>query len=516
MTEVHRPPGPEPHVPSVPLAPRENALRQLALVATMPPGSGVGEVISELVASFAARGVETIVVERRTYLALDDADQEPLRGGDHDAALFIVGPSTTILGVAYAAASDLEAHGIPSLLLVPDVLHMQNEHEGQRSDAPIRSVLRSSSGCPAASDLISAITAPLRPSESDPSNAAVPTASESFLRGGDDELHERFAKAGWTDGLPIMLPTPARVAAMLAGTSRDALECVVTRLPPEGGAVTVQDVAVVAVMSGAHPEHLPIILAAASLAGDPQFDAMTRSVNSFAFAQLVSGPYAVEAGMAGGLGALSPGHHANAVVGRALSLLQRTAGGARLGASISPVQGNVAAFGMAFAENSDESPWPAYHVDRGHASGETTLTLFSGGQSHLGNFYYDDLDEIAAAMTSVDLYAGALVLLSAKRARQLAADGLSRDDVVEQLRDRARVPLRRFRESGFYPLRSASISRGDSDAWPQHYLDGPDDELVPAFPPGGVDVAVVGSALSSLAQVWFMRSHGTASVDAWR
>ena len=61
-----------------------------------------------------------------------------------------------------------------------------------------------------------------------------------------------------------MLPTEERVEAMLAGTSRGRDE-VVGRLRPtafrEFWEFTVEKVAVNAVMAGARPEYLPVILA---------------------------------------------------------------------------------------------------------------------------------------------------------------------------------------------------------------------------------------------------------------
>lgn len=483
-------------------------------MATMPPGSGVEQVAEHLRESLSSHGVKGILVERRVHLAVDEDDQRQLFDGEYDAAVFVVGPSTTILAVAYEAAAACEAAGMPALLLVPHTLGTQNVHEAALVALPIRSLEHPAGQAPDAAAVLERFTTPLSEAELRPDGGTDETPSPE-LEGTEDELRHQFESRGWTDGLPIVLPTPERVAEMLSGTSRAASDVVAEQLPPEGGAVTVQDVAVVAVMAGAAPVHLPVILASASLAADPSLEPMTRSVNSFAFAQLVSGPYAERAGMSGGLGALSPDSTGNAVVGRALSLLQRNCGRARIGASISPVQGNIAARGFAFTENIEESPWPALHEERGCRPSTSTVTLYSGGQAHLGNFYYDDLDTIAQAMTSVDLFSGALVLVSAKRAQELAAAGMSRQDVAHHLHNRATVSLGAFRSSGFYPLRSSSIARGATDAWPRNYLEDDDATLVPAFPPGSIKVAVVGGALSSLVQVWFMREHGTAVIDNW-
>src|SRR5947208_14433642 len=83
----------------------------------------------------------------------------------------------------------------------------------------------------------------------------------------EDNLQRQFLENNWTDGLPIVLPTEKRVAAMLAATSRKPDEVVGHMQATEfRGAweYTVERVAVNAVMAGASPEHFPGILALAA------------------------------------------------------------------------------------------------------------------------------------------------------------------------------------------------------------------------------------------------------------
>src|SRR5208282_2941176 len=98
-----------------------------------------------------------------------------------------------------------------------------------------------------------------------------------------------FLENGWTDGLPIILPTEERVAEMLTGTSHDPSEVVgqmTITTTQEKMEYTVEKVAVNAVMAGARPEHLPVILAIAS-AQEPAFPSSTTS---FARMVVVNGP----------------------------------------------------------------------------------------------------------------------------------------------------------------------------------------------------------------------------------
>ena len=64
---------------------------------------------------------------------------------------------------------------------------------------------------------------------------------------------------GWTDGLPVVPPTEERVLRMLEGTTRDAQDIVAT-VPPDLVDVTVEKVAIAAVMAGCLPEYLPWVL----------------------------------------------------------------------------------------------------------------------------------------------------------------------------------------------------------------------------------------------------------------
>ena len=76
----------------------------------------------------------------------------------------------------------------------------------------------------------------------------------------DDEFEFMFDQ-GFSDGLPVIPPTPERVVRMLTGTSRDPQE-VVAVMPPNMGEVTVEKVAINCVMAGCKPEYLPVVIAA--------------------------------------------------------------------------------------------------------------------------------------------------------------------------------------------------------------------------------------------------------------
>ena len=175
------------------------------------------------------------------------------------------------------------------------------------------------SGRPVMQEVIEALTQPLTEQE----RAAV-RFDRSTPQYAEAESEEALARLymdnHWTDYLPIVLPTEERVQAMLAGTSHRPEE-VVGRMRPtstrEAWQYDVEKVAINAVMAGARPEYLPVILALAA----SQHSARGSTTSSAASMAVVNGPIRHAIGMNWGIGALGPYNHANATIGRAWGLL---------------------------------------------------------------------------------------------------------------------------------------------------------------------------------------------------
>ncbi|MCY4655209.1 MAG: TlpA family protein disulfide reductase, partial [Gammaproteobacteria bacterium] len=74
-----------------------------------------------------------------------------------------------------------------------------------------------------------------------------------------DDIHEFMFDQGFTDGLPVVPPTPERVIRMLSGTNREPQELVAT-IPPNLAPATVEKIAVNAVLAGCKPEYLPVVI----------------------------------------------------------------------------------------------------------------------------------------------------------------------------------------------------------------------------------------------------------------
>lgn len=234
------------------------------------------------------------------------------------------------------------------------------------------------SGLPLMEEVISALTQPLTEAEKHPEMVKRPERPRRLEPDTEANLHRLFLESGWTDGLPIVLPTEERVAEMLTGTDHAPDEHVgmmSITTHEERLQYTVERVAVNAVMAGARPEHFPIILALGA-SGRPS---MPSSTTSFASMMVVNGPVRDEIGMNYGLGALSPVNYANSVIGRAWTLMSINFGDVRPGATFTASTGTTINYNnMCCAENEELSVWEPFHVRKGFKVGESTVSLFRG------------------------------------------------------------------------------------------------------------------------------------------
>lgn len=291
-----------------------------------------------------------------------------------------------------------------------------------------------------------------------------------------------LAARQWSDGLPVIPPTEARVAAMLARTDRDPL-AIVGILPPRQGEATVHAIAVNAVMAGLEPRLFPILLAAFDAISETEFN--IASVNSTTHPcgvfLLVNGPLAHDAGIANGPGCFGPGFPANATLGRAIRLVQLNVAGAWPGTGDRATQGSPAKFAFCSAELED-NVWGPYHVRRGFAADVSTVTVFAGEgphniQEHGSNTAEGILRTIAGSMGqagSNNMFRGGqpLLILGPEHADTISADGLSIADIQRFVYDHARFASSEldpwFRDA--YRLRLPAGAEAEAD---RHDLDYP-------------------------------------------
>lgn len=197
------------------------------------------------------------------------------------------------------------------------------------------------------------------------------------IASADDE-HEFMFDQGFSDGLPLVPPTPERVLRMLSGTRRDPQE-VLGVMPPNMGDVTVEKAAINAVMAGCRPEYMPVILTAieALLMEEYNIHGVMATTMGASPVLVVNGPIREKIGMNMKLGALGQGNRANATIGRAVRLAVRNIGGAKPGGTERSTLGNPMKFTMCFAEHEQRNPWEPLHVERGFDAEDSVVTIFT-------------------------------------------------------------------------------------------------------------------------------------------
>lgn len=374
-------------------------------------------------------------------------------------------------------------------------------------------------GRPVMESIIQALTRPI--DEAELKNLAFERSTPRWVEPDTEEnLHRRFREAGWTDQLPIILPTEERVAAMLAGTRRKPGELVghmrATQFR-EYWAYTVESVAVNAVMAGATPEHFPVILALAA-AGATARESSTSSAAAMA---VVNGPIRHELGMNSGIGAMGPYNHANAVIGRAFGLLsQNLQGGSQPGLTYMGSQGNNYSFtNVTFAENEERSPWEPFHVQRGFSDVQSTVSVFNGCRSTaftLGLREAHWQAHVQHLLRGMDPLSPPTLLLDPIAAQQFVVRGLAtKQQLIEWVFENATMPAAEFWDlqlvqNYIYPR----ATFGDAP-WATRLLARPD-ELVPMFRLEDINVVVVGGETNGYWRIMGGSYQKTVCIDDWR
>jgi len=326
---------------------------------------------------------------------------------------------------------------------------------------PVVTVPHPIGGIPAAAAAAKAepiVESVLRALTSDPAAASEAMSSGAGDVEAPDDL-DRFQawvmERGWGDGLPVIPPTRERVAAMLAGARRRPEE-IVALLVPRLGRATAEAIAANAVMAGALPEHLPVVLAAVEAVADASFNlqAVQTTTHPCSPLVIVNGPIAKRLGVNAGGNVFGQGARANAAIGRALRLTLQNVGGARPGKEDRATQGQPGKYAYCIAENEAASPWEPLSVERGFPSGESTVTVCGSEGPHNINDHGSTTPEgivttvagTAAIAGSNNIYLGGepLIVLGPEHAATAASSGWSKGDFKRAVWERARVPLGRL------------------------------------------------------------------------
>jgi hypothetical protein len=361
------------------------------------------------------------------------------------------GASVSVEGLVTQRRRLAGVHGMPTLRIVsiPTLAYMGAEGYPEKMKAVAESMFDS---------IVHTLTSPLTDEEKNPRLLAHDYGPLTFTGASHDEVFERFQQYVVDnylgDGLPVTPPTRKAVARMLTGTSRSPEE-EIGRLAPRNGLATVEKIAINAVMAGAKPEYLPVIIAAIECVADPAFNLYHLSTSTGSPTPIIwiNGPIAEEIGMNAGMGFLGRGNRANNTIGRAIGLCLVNIGWRLMDADPGHVGDPEGFCSFTFPENERQNPWESFAVTCGYGPEDSTVTVNEtmsynrqgpgGGMTSLT--MEQALDAIAhmikgsgTPMTKM-MFSGACryqLALNPTLARQLADAGFTKDSLAQVLQQK--------------------------------------------------------------------------------
>jgi hypothetical protein len=321
----------------------------------------------------------------------------------------------------------------------------------------------------------------------------------------DDALaaQEFFHSRGWTDGLPVVPPTPDAVQACLdwALLPPDHL---VGIEPVRQRAITAEKLAINAVMAGCLPMHFPVVVTALTAMFREPFllHGATASTGGSAVLLIVNGPIRRELGMDGTFNALGPSDRASTCIGRAVRLVLRNLLEVRPGEIDRSTLGHPGKISFCIAEDEEHSPWPSVAAEQiGDPYASAVTVMAAMGPRQVMNEWTTDpgeiLDtfvaEIRANMRHYSIWPGNYAIVVPPQLRQhFEAAGWSKADIRRYVFEHARVRRSEWAECG---KRAVVGDKGDRE-----YTALPDEDhllVVAAGGPAGGFGAVIPPWLGS-------------------
>lgn len=299
--------------------------------------------------------------------------------------------------------------------------------------------------------IIHALTAAFTDEEKQNSRRPVP-ADGIVFSGNFDEVNVLFAQNGWSDGLPIVPPTPDRVNEFLKYTDLQPDE-VIAKIPPSYREATPRIIAVNGVMAGCPPEYMPILIAFAKAMTDGDFRRTLASTHGWTPYCWINGPLARQLGLDSKQGAIS--NQRNAKIGRFINLAMLNLGGYYI------KENRMGTFGylMPWALAEDEAAaialnWKPYHMQQGYKLNENVLTASSAlnwgnnlatatadPQKIMEMMAWDAVEKEQFALGSGTPFVFRTMLITASVARDLAKKFRSKAALEKALIATARRPL---------------------------------------------------------------------------
>lgn len=376
---------------------------------------------------------------------------------------------------------------------------------------------------------------------------AVETAEREAVAGTDQfdclEAFNRLAiERGWSDGFPLVPPTPEKVARMLEKAPLAPTDVIAEALYPGLGIATLEKIAINGVMAGCRPEHMPVLVALVRAYVGTGAMGKTQAMSTGPNAPLVmvSGPVIERLGFNHGTCALGPGSasYVNTVIGRALRLILMNIGQAYPGRMDMDTIGTPNKYSFCVAENHAKSPFEPWHVAQGFKPEESTVSIalvYPGPDVHdMTSTTPDGLLDTIASLTahyrgtaSVGrwLYGGRaepetgkkilernIILLAPDHARLIREQGWSRQQIGDYLYKASRMPFR-----DIYAQAVRDKAEALHKAYPElmWLLDAPETLVATAEDPSCYQCFVVGGEVGRSQYLFGGSEISTVAIEDW-
>lgn len=295
----------------------------------------------------------------------------------------------------------------------------------------------------------------------------------------DVDPYDYCMEHGFADPLPVVPPTVERVEKFLAATDLPPDE-VIALVPPNYGKATVEKIAANAVMAGCEPKMMKFLIPMVRALCDENFNVhgITATTHFATPLMIVNGPICDELGFHSKKNVFSNISRTNSTAGRALQLiLTNVGGGGAAGIDMSAL-GNPGKFSYCIAENTDESPWQPFHVDRGFKPEQSTVTMFAAEppiavSEHNTKHGEVILGAISAVMKNLwtrrgCIFMEAVVVLGPEHVKTLTDDGWDKEKIRTWLFENTGIPIAE------YESETAKGSEGTAFApmYPKTEIDG--------------------------------------------
>jgi hypothetical protein len=304
-----------------------------------------------------------------------------------------------------------------------------------------------------------------------------------------DQWNDHAIQQGWSDGLPLMMPTEKAVERLVALVRGD--NAPLGPISPRQVVPTLQSLAANAVMAGCKPEYFPVVLAGLRAVLKPEYNLHGTLATTHPCAQmmLVNGPLRRQLDINCSSNCLGQGWRANAAIGRALQLILRNVGGAMPAVMDRATQGSPAKYSFCYGENEEESPWEPYHVRKGFAPGDSVVTAMAAEAPHNINDHSSNSGEglvvtIAgtisqAGSNNVYLSGPSFIVLGPEHAQTLHRDGWTPASIQDALYERSKIHVSR-------------ISKENQQRWAEMDRPAVKDHYHPAGSPADFHIVVAG------------------------